>query len=117
MFAGDNTGMKSATTTVINCGNAPLDSFLKGINMTSVGDTIDVDNIKWCLEPSFDYASTGTPLTTGNNPASIYAPKATTTNHGVDDDVYWGIGIPPTSEADTYDGENTFTAIVEGDLW
>lgn len=116
LFAGQNTGATNQPTTVVNSGNAPINSNIKGTDMN--GDpagTIGVGNIKWGLL-NFDWSATGTPLSGSFVEINIEAPKATSTTD-VSDLLYWGVGVPFGSPVSTYSGYNTFEVVIDPTNW
>ena len=115
MFGGDNTGSDNSTTTVVNCGNAPIDANIKGTDLTGSGEPLGVTNIKWSLN-NFVYADETQTLTTSDHPVDIIAPRASSTN-GVVELILWGIGIPVDADATTYTGKNTFSIQLDNDDW
>jgi hypothetical protein len=116
MEAGDDTEDKNSTTTVINAGNTPIDVDIKGIDMTGVpSGTILVSRQEYDLS-NFAWGSGTYTLSTSDNPVDTITPKATTTID-VEDEVYWGIGVPFSADAATYEGENTFTVRLDDDNW
>jgi hypothetical protein len=110
--AGSDTGTSTATTTVNNIGNSPLDCYLYGINMIKGGDTIEIWNQKHDLNAYFDYNTQGTNATSTPSSAphlqDLDAPKPYTGNTNIFDYAYWGIGVPGGRPSGTYEGLNTF---------
>jgi len=114
--AGENTGTSSKTTNVMNIGNSPINSDLYGTNMNgNPSGTLGVANIEWSLTNQFPYTS-GTDLLTSVAEAPINALKPTSTIDVIKP-VYWGIGIPYGSDASTYTGLNTFSAVIYSSGW
>ncbi|MCK4540294.1 hypothetical protein KAU09_04030 [Candidatus Parcubacteria bacterium] len=116
MFAGENTGTVNSTTTVVNCGNSPIDTRIKGTDLSGFpSGSLGVTNIKWNLD-NFVYATETQTLTTSEQLAHLFAPRATSAI-AVEDLVLWGIGIPPTADASTYTGQNIFKVKLDSDNW
>lgn len=113
--SNENTGTTSATTTVENYGNSPLNVGISGTNMTSGPNTIPIANQKYDLTYQFDYASQGT-AASGVSTAVDTAITHPTTVGGTSDYLYWGIGIPVVPSGD-YGGTNTFAAQLDGADW
>ena len=114
---GDNTGTDNTVTTVINCGNSPIDTNLSGTNMVGYPTgVITVDNLKWDLS-NFNWVTGTHVLTSSGANVDINAPKATTTLLSTEDEIMWGIGIPADADASTFTGKNTFTVILDNDGW
>jgi hypothetical protein len=108
-----DTGAVNATTTIVNYGNAPLDSILEGTAMTGAG-TIEVWNQQWATSTGFVYPA-GYVLTTGTSTDYAFLQIARPTSEAdVTDDVYWGIGIPGGTPSGAYTGTNTFQAYLRG---
>jgi hypothetical protein len=108
-----DTGAVKATTTVVNFGNAPLDSILTGDNMTGPG-TIGVWMQQWATSTSFIYPS-GYVLTSTTTPTASLDIARPTSLADVSDDVYWGIGIPGGTPSGPYTGTNYFEATLKSD--
>jgi hypothetical protein len=113
--AGTNTGTSTATTTVVNFGNSPLDTYLYGTNMTTGPNTIDIHWQQHGLTYQFNYGtgtySTSTPPGDLENTV-INKPTDDITN--ITDNIYWGIAIPLGTLSGDYTGHNTFTAALDG---
>ncbi len=118
---GQNTGASNATTTVLNLGNAPLDT---GLDV----DDMDKDDMTANLiEAENQYFGTST-FTYGSG-YTFYVEEASSTlqldieadrptsQTLVSDQVFWGIGIPSGKPSGTYTGMNTFSAITDNDAW
>ncbi len=116
--SNDDTGAVNATTTVENYGNSPIDAQIDGIDMwRSGGGDIEVYYQKYGLNP-FTYPSATYTLTSTTTPAiDIVAPKPTTSTLDVEDEVYWGIGIPVGKLSGEYYGTNTIAVIIDSDGW
>ncbi len=115
MFGGDNTGSNNSTTTLVNCGNSPIDANISGTDLTGTGEPLEVANIKWNLN-NFTYTAEEQTLKTSEQPVDIIAPRASSTT-GVEDLILWGIGIPVDADAITYTGQNTFSIELDNDDW
>ena len=110
--AGLNTGTSTATTTIINFGNSPLDSYVYGTNMTGPG-TLSIVQQQHNLTAYFPYG-TGTSATStlpGNLENTDISRPTSQTN--VSDYIYWGIGIPGGTTSGDYSGVNTFTGSLD----
>lgn len=109
-----NSDTTNATTTIVNFGNTPLDTNVKGSDMTGP-DTITVDNQKFSLV-NFDYDLAGTALALGDQLAPINILKPTAGD--LSSPIYWGINIPAGKPSGSYSGLNTFTALLySGYAW
>jgi len=109
LIAGTNTGATNGTTTIVNAGNAPLDTDVEGVDMDrdGGGGTIDEHYQEFDLS-SFVYgAGTYTLSSTTPEQVNTIIPRPTGTNST--DDIYWGIGVPVIISGD-YAGLNTFSA-------
>ncbi|MEA1962997.1 MAG: hypothetical protein U9M94_02030, partial [Patescibacteria group bacterium] len=115
MFGGDNTGSNNSTTTIVNCGNSPINTTIQGTDLSSSEGTILVTNIRWNRD-HFIYMDEEQTLTSSEHPVDLNAPRATSSN-GVEDNIWWGIGIPPGSDADVYTGKNTFNLRLDDNNW
>lgn len=113
LIAGQNTGTDNATTTIVNAGNSPLDTELIGDDMMRNGtgpefipasrQEFDLANFSW---------GGGTPIASSSNTTvDITAPRPTSATD-VEDDIYWGIGVPIIFSGD-YSGLNTFSALLD----
>ncbi|RLC36232.1 hypothetical protein DRH27_05535 [Candidatus Falkowbacteria bacterium] len=117
MIAKENSGTNNSTTTVVNIGNSPINVGLSGTNMTGAPTgNIPVGQIKWSLAENFNYSSTGKALSIGGEEVDIAAPRPAS-DAGVEDKVYWGIGIPDIADASTYTGVNSFSVILDNNNW
>ncbi len=114
--AGSDTGTSTATTTVNNIGNSPLDCYLYGTDMTKAPDIIEINNQEHDLTAYFPYG-TGTDATStpGTNLEDLDAPKPYTGNTNIFDYVYWGINIPAGRPSGEYKGQNTFQLNIDPD--
>ncbi len=116
--AGQNTGTSTATTTIVNYGNTPVNSDLIGTDMLkdNVGpDLIAVNNQQFDL--AYFYYGTGTVLSsTTPQTVDIDAARPTSTAD-VSDNIFWGIGIPVGTPSGDYYGENTFSAVFDSTGW
>ncbi len=114
--AGENTGTDNATTTVINVGNSPMDTRIKGTDLNgNPSGTITVDNIKYNLT-NFDYELETNNLSSSDQTVNTNTPRATSSIN-INDEIFWGIGIPFGSDASTYYGQNTFTVQLDTSDW
>ncbi|OQX70778.1 hypothetical protein B6D52_03490, partial [Candidatus Parcubacteria bacterium 4484_255] len=111
LVAGTNSGTSTATTTITNFGNCPIDSTVEGEWMTQAPSYVigeewqefsTTTNFQWGGSVSYDLSST-TPRYAG-----LDVPRPTTTVSDEVDYVYWGMGIPAGQFSGTYSGENTF---------
>ncbi len=117
--AGSDTGTSTATTTVNNIGNSPLDCYLYGTDMTKGGDTIEIYNQEHDLTVYFPYG-TGTDATStpSINLEDLDARKPYTADTNILDYVYWGISVPGGRPSGTYEGQNTFQLNIDPDgVW
>ena len=114
--AGLNTGTDTATTTVTNFGNSPIDTYLYGTDMAKAPDIIEIENQEHDLTAYFNW-STGTDATStpSTNLEDLDAARPTTTATDVVDYVYWGIGIPAGRPSGVYEGLNTFQVTIDAD--
>ena len=118
LYPGDNTGTRSATTTVINIGNAPIDTYVIGTDLTSGAYSILASYEKYSLNPNFNYTSTGTPLSSIEEKlVPILAPRAVSVFTTSSDEIFWGIGIPIGTYPQIYSGENTFRVMIDSSDW
>lgn len=108
LAANTDTGSANSTTTVTNTGNTNIDPDLSGTVMSSGGDTIAVAQQKYS-SINFTYSSGTSTLST--TPTSINLALPQRTSGVVTANVYWGIGIPAGTNAGSYTGTNTFTAV------
>ncbi|MCK5319840.1 hypothetical protein KAJ61_00440 [Candidatus Parcubacteria bacterium] len=115
MFGGGNTGSNNSTTTIVNCGNSPINTDIKGTDLAGSGEPIVVTKIKWSLD-NFVYTAGGQALTTSGYPVDLIAPRATSSS-GSEDIIWWGIGIPTGANAEVYTGKNTFDLRLDNDDW
>jgi hypothetical protein len=110
--ANGNTGSRNSTTTVVNFGNTPIDTDLTGEDMlrNSVGpEIIGIENQEYGLDNFAWGAGTNTSSSTaGTVDVVINRP---TSEVDVEDEIYWGIGIPTGTPSDPYEGYNTFTVV------
>jgi hypothetical protein len=114
--AGNNTGTSTATTTVNNIGNSPLDCYLYGMDMTKGADIIEINNQEHDLLQYFPYG-TGTDATStpSTNLEELDARKPYTADTTILDYVYWGIFIPAGRPSGVYEGLNTFQLYLDSD--
>lgn len=112
---GNNTGTVNQPTTIINAGNSPLDTNVAGEDMLAVDDTIVASNMRYSLTSGFNWL-VGTSLSNSDAKVEVDILKATTTA-GTSRTIYWGIGIPGGKKARIYNGQNTFTALLDPTLW
>ncbi len=116
--AGQNTGTSTATTTVINYGNTPVNSDVIGDDMLkdAVGpDYIGANNQEFALSYFLYGAGTSLSSTTAQT-IDIDAARPTSTSD-VSDNIFWGIGVPVGVPSGDYYGENTFTAAFDSTGW
>lgn len=116
LFAGQNSGSRNSTSTIVNIGNSPLDVDLSGTDMyAAIGSPIAVNNLQWKLNSNFSYG-TGFSLSSVATtvPASIV--KATSTTDSWKR-FLWGVGVPPSSNPTAYFGSTTFSALYSGSGW
>ncbi len=109
LSAGQTLTPLSALTIVTATGNVGLDQTLEGTHMSSVGNTISVENQRYSLAASTAYGS-GTTLTTSATNSELNC-KKTTIDTGETKPTYWGISIPLGTIAGTYGGTNTIIAV------
>jgi hypothetical protein len=122
-FHGMNVGdysTTSATTTVVNTGNSPIDIRLTGTSLSnSHGDTIDVGQLKFASS-TFSYGSCALCLVLSGSATNVNVniAKPTSTSTPSTGNVFWGIniptGTPATGVGDPYTGTNTFEAATPG---
>jgi len=109
IVAGQDTGTVSATTSVQNYGNSPIDVRLSGTDMVKGGDSIVITNQEHSLVGGFNYgAGTNATSTLPGNLEDLLCAKPTDATT-VYDDVYWGIGIDPGTPSGDYSGMNTYS--------
>lgn len=117
LVGGTNTGTTNATTTIVNAGNAPLDSDVTGADMLfeNTGPSyIPALNQKFDLA-NFDYNVAGTAIASSSpTPIDTYIPRPVSATD-VEDDVYWGISVP-TLQSGEYFGLNTFEAVLDDNV-
>jgi hypothetical protein len=112
--SGGNTGTSTATTTVVNFGNCPLDSLVGGEHMIKGVDEIPLNNQEFSLTWGFEWGVAGTDLTATTTPSLVDIDSARPTSSAdVIDYIYWGIGIPGGTISGDYTGQNVFTAAVD----
>lgn len=109
LSAGQTLSPLSALTIVTATGNVGLDQTLQGTHMSSVGNTISVENQRYSLIASTVYGS-GTTLTTTPTNSELNC-KKTISDTGETKPTYWGISIPLGTLAGTYGGTNTIIAV------
>ncbi|MEA3398387.1 MAG: hypothetical protein U9R06_01445 [Patescibacteria group bacterium] len=119
LVAGTNSGTSTATTTITNFGNCPIDSEISGEWMTQAPSYVideqwqeysTTTNFQWGGTVSFDLSSTTPGALTG-----LVAPRPTTTASDQIDYLYWGMGIPAGQFSGTYNGENLFVVKIDSD--
>lgn len=111
--AGQDTGTDSATTTVVNFGNSPLNTYLYGVDMESGVNSIGINYQEHSLAAYFQWG-TGTEATStlpGNLENTDVARPTSQTD--VSDYIYWGIGVPLGTLSGDYTGTNTFVAALD----
>jgi hypothetical protein len=114
---GQNSGAYNATTTVVNFGNVPIDTEVKGYNMikSDLSDAI-VESMQHYSLLNFSYPG-GTALSS-TTPATVDTLTAKPTSlTDVSDQIFWGIGIPGGTSSGDYGGSNVFTALVDDNDW
>lgn len=115
--AGQNSGTSTATTTVINFGNSPLDVELYGTDMTKAPDSIGIEFQEHSLSAYFLYGTgTNATSTMSIDIEDIITPRPTSLTN-VYDNVYWGIQIPSGTPSGDYGGINTFSANLDASDW
>lgn len=112
IVAGQNTGTVSATTSVQNYGNSPIDVKLYGTNMVKGGDSIAIGNQEHSLTGGFAWGTgvSTTAIAPGDLEDLVCAKPTDATT--VYDDVYWGIGIDPGTPSGDYSGMNTYSVVL-----
>jgi hypothetical protein len=116
---GQDSGDINATTTVVNFGNVPIDTYVYGTDMEKfdLSYTIPAINQKFGLSV-FDYDSGTYSLGTAGPgtlvDTEIIKPTSIT---DVSDQIFWGINIPAGTTSGAYSGTNTFTATVDDNNW
>ncbi len=112
LVAGTNSGTSTATTTITNFGNSPIDNEISGDWMTQAPSYVigeqwqeysTTTNFQWGGTVSLDLSSTTPGALVG-----LDNPRPTTTASDEIDYLYWGMGIPPGQFSGTYNGENLF---------
>jgi len=118
IFAGNNTGNQNSTSTIVNAGNSPIDTYIRGLDLSgeNYGGYITVDQIKWD-QTNFNYELGIKMLADSDQYVDLAAPRPISTSTDVMDEIYWGIGIPPTCYPDIYLGENIFTVWLDPAGW
>jgi hypothetical protein len=116
--SGTNSGTSTATTTIVNYGNSPLDTYLYGEDMYQGLDKIDIFHQKHDLAAYFNYDTHGTAATStpSVNLVDVVIGRPTSQTN-VLDHIYWGINIPSGTLSGTYSGTNTFTAAIDPLGW
>lgn len=115
LAVGQNTGTFDATTTVANTGNSPIDIKVSGTDLSSGANTIAVGQQKYATS-TFAYGSCSLCqfLTGSAASVSVEIPKSTSTSTQNTSNLYWGIGIPSGTAAESFTGTNTFIAVQPG---
>lgn len=116
---GDDTQNINATTTVINYGNAPLDSTMDVTDMikSDLTDYIGADSQEFATSSFIYGAGTFSIATTvADQQVDTVIPKPTSATD-VSDEILWGLGIPAGTTSGPYSGTNTFQATLDDDGW
>jgi hypothetical protein len=112
---GGDTGNTNQQVTVVNYGNSPLDGDLSGSSMrNAISSYISANNIEWSLG-NFNY-SAGNDLTTTPQSVGLALAKPTSVVD-VSDLIYWGIGLPATTTAGTFEGTTSLSAVLDSTDW
>ncbi|MCD6575860.1 MAG: hypothetical protein J7K73_01730 [Nanoarchaeota archaeon] len=103
---GTDTGSTNQQVTVTNGGNTPTtNTTIKGTNWDDgAGHTMAVGQTKWSTS-SFDYSTSGTPLTTTDTAIPAGASLAA----GSSFTLYFGVGVPNAQYPATYTQTITIT--------
>ncbi len=109
-----NTGAVNATTTIINYGNTPLDTDIRGTDMVKGADIITVDNQEYSLD-NFTWGVGGIDLSNTDATVDVEIDRPTQGITNISDIILWGIGVPAGRPSGVYTGTNTFTAVLDGD--
>lgn len=117
--SGQDSGTSTATTTITNYGNSPLDTDLTGTWMEMAPSyTIGENWQEWSLTYQFEWgAGPGTDLSSTTAATVNTDTSKPTSLTDVSDYIYWGIGIPSGQQSGVYEGQNTFTAALDDDNW
>ncbi len=116
LIANTDSGTDNATTTIVNAGNSPLDTDLIGDDMLRNGvgpEYIPALNQEFNLA-NFAYGA-GAPIASSSQTRVDTVIVRPTSAVDVEDDIYWGIGVPIILSGD-YTGLNTFTAVLDVDV-
>lgn len=111
--ADHDSDTNTATTTIINFGNSPINSYVYGTNMAKGGDIISITEQEHDLLAYFNYG-TGTKATS-TQPGDLENTDINrpTSQTNVTDFIYWGINIPALTPSGNYYGVNTFTVSLD----
>lgn len=114
LSVGSNTGSYNATSTLQNTGNQAVDVDLSGSDLSAIGSSIPVGNMKYASSP-FTYSGCMicSFLSGSSTNFDLNLPKPTSTSTIITDDIYWGIAIPATTSGQTFYGTNYFVAVSE----
>ncbi len=116
MGPGDNTGATNQEVTIVNNGNSPLNGDLDGSSLrNAINSYISANNVEWSLTSGFNYSS-GNPL----SPIPVLVNLALgkpISDTDVTDNIYWGIGLPATTTAGTFEGSTTLSAALDDLDW
>lgn len=116
---GQDSGSDNATTTIVNFGNAPIDTDVDGTDMVKadLSDQIRDNNQEFDLV-NFSYGS-GANTLSSTTPVTVdtATPKPTSATTDVSDEIFWGIGIPGGTSSGDYTGTNTFIATLDPTDW
>ena len=110
---GTDTGAANATSTITNTGNAPADIDLSGTNMAAGANTIAATNQKYATS-TFTYSACSicSSLSTTLSFFDLNLSKPTTTaTTTTAKNIFWGLFVPVSTAATTFQGTNTFIAV------
>ena len=116
LVGGTDTGADNATTTIVNAGNAPLDTNLMGEDMLRNGtgpEYIAASNQE-LSSSNFTYGAGTNIASSSQTSVDTYIPRPTSSVNS-EDDIYWGMSVPAILSGD-YNGVNTFTAVLDDDV-
>ena len=117
---GQDTGDFNATTTVENYGNVPMDATIDVSDM--IRDTndnyIDAVNQEFdIVNFTYGLGSYAIATTSADQLVDTVTAKPTDEAVAVNDEVYWGIGIPGGTLSGDYAGTNTYVATLDVSDW
>ena len=113
--SNENSGTSTASTTIENYGNSPLNVDISGTDMVKGGDSIPIENQEYSLTENFNYGA-GTSASSTATEVDLITTVRPTTLAGNNDYLYWGIAIPAVPSGE-YKGDNTFAVNLDETGW